>query len=388
MTVAARQAQGKKDTARAASVAAKRTGERPDAAALLAWYDRHRRQLPWRALPGETPDPYRVWLSEIMLQQTTVKAVAPYFTRFTARWPNLRALAAAPLDDVLKLWAGLGYYARARHLHACAKAVVGRHGGCFPPNRAELGALPGIGPYTAAAIAAIAFDARAAAVDGNVERVVARLFAVADELPGAKPRLRRLSESLVPAARAGDFAQSLMDLGATICTPKQPACARCPWTKFCAARRRGDPETFPIKAPKQPGRRRRGAAFVVLRADGAVLVRRRPPQGLLGGMTEVPTTEWSHDFDDGGALAHAPRLGRTKPRWRRLPGLVTHVFTHFPLQLIVYAATVGATAPAPGGMRWVPRADLPGEALPNVMRKVLAHALETKQNFGAPKPRS
>jgi A/G-specific adenine glycosylase len=347
----------------------------PGAADLLAWYDRHRRKLPWRALPGETPDPYRVWLSEIMLQQTTVKAVAPYFLRFTARWPTVTALAAAPLDDVLKLWAGLGYYARARNLHACAKVVVERHGGSFPATQEALAALPGIGPYTAAAIAAIAFDAPAAAVDGNVERVVTRLFAVEQELPTAKPEIRRLAEQLVPAARAGDFAQALMDLGATICTPKTPACALCPWSDACAARRRGDAERFPVKAPKKEGRLRRGAAFVAVRADGCVLVRTRPPKGLLGGMTEVPTTQWAHDFDVSGALAHAPSFGRTTPKWRRLPGVVTHVFTHFPLELVVYVGKLPTGVAAPEGARWSARAELPGEAFPNVMRKVLAHAL-------------
>jgi A/G-specific adenine glycosylase len=342
---------------------------------LLAWYDRHRRKLPWRALPGEAPDPYRVWLSEIMLQQTTVRAVAPYFARFTACWPDVRALAAAPLDDVLKLWAGLGYYARARNLHACARAVAERHGGRFPEGEAELAALPGIGPYTAAAIAAIAFDAPAAAVDGNVERVVARLFAVERELPAAKAEIRRLTERLVPTARAGDFAQALMDLGASICTPKKPACALCPWMRSCAARRRGDPETFPVKAPKKEGRLRRGAAFVVVRADGFVLVRSRPPKGLLGGMTEVPTSEWTHDFEEATALAHAPGLGHAQPNWRRRPGVVTHVFTHFPLELVVYVAEVSADVAAPSGARWVARAAVAGEALPNLMRKVLAHAL-------------
>jgi A/G-specific adenine glycosylase len=349
----------------------------PQSADLLAWYDRHRRRLPWRALPGKTADPYRVWLSEIMLQQTTVKAVGPYFMRFTERWRDVRALAAAPLEDVLRLWAGLGYYARARNLHACAKTVVERHGGGFPRSQAELAELPGIGPYTAAAIAAIAFDAPAAAVDGNVERVVTRLFAVEQELPAAKPAIRRLAESLVPAERAGDFAQALMDLGATICTPKKPACALCPWMENCAARRRGDPETFPIKAPKKEGLLRRGAAFVVVRADGFVLLRSRPAKGLLGGMSEVPTTEWTHEFDTGTAPAHAPSLARVKPKWRRLPGVVTHVFTHFPLELVVYAAGVPASTAAPDGSRWIALADLPGEALPNLMRKVLAHALNT-----------
>jgi A/G-specific adenine glycosylase len=365
MTLAARRKPRKRATPR----------EFLQAADLLAWYDRHRRSLPWRARPGERADPYRVWLSEIMLQQTTVKAVAPYFVRFLARWPTVQALAAAPLDDVLRLWAGLGYYARARHLHACAKVVVERYGGSFPESEAELGALPGIGPYTAAAIAAIAFDAPAAAVDGNVERVVARLFAVEEELPAAKADIRSLAERLIPATRAGDFAQALMDLGATICTPKKPTCALCPWMDACAARLRGDPEAFPRKTPKAQGRLRRGAAFVAVRADGCVLLRSRPPKGLLGGMAEVPTSEWAHHFDQRDALAAAPALSRATPRWRRLPGAVTHVFTHFPLELAVYAAEVPASTDAPAGTRWVALAALAGEALPNLMRKVLAHAL-------------
>ena len=213
--------------------------------ALLAWYDRHRRTLPWRARQGERADPYRVWLSEIMLQQTTVRAVAPYYARFLARWPDVRALAAAPLDDVLKAWAGLGYYARARNLHACARAVVERHGGSVPGDEAALRALPGIGDYTAAAIAAIAFDLPASPVDGNIERVVARLFAVEEPLPGAKPRLRQLARAMTPQRRAGDFAQAMMDLGATICSPKKPACALCPWNESCVGFARGDAETFP-----------------------------------------------------------------------------------------------------------------------------------------------
>jgi A/G-specific adenine glycosylase len=344
--------------------------------ALLLWYDRHRRVLPWRALPGEKPDPYRVWLSEIMLQQTTVKAVAPYFARFTARWPNVRALARAPLDDVLKLWAGLGYYARARNLHACANAVIERHGGSFPQCEADLRTLPGIGPYSAAAIAAIAFGARTAAIDGNGERLIARFFAVQAQLPAARTEIRRLAESLLPPSRAGDFAQAMMDLGATICTPKKPACGLCPWTHACAARRRGKPEMFPRKWPRRQGQPRRGAAFVLRRADQAILVRRRAQEGLLGGMVEVPTTEWTRDFKEREALAHAPRPLRVKPKWQRLPRAVAHVFTHFPLQLSIYTATVGGRTPAPEGMRWVPICELAGEALPSVMRKVLAHALQ------------
>jgi A/G-specific adenine glycosylase len=343
-------------------------------AALLAWYDRHRRILPWRAGPKETPDPYRVWLSEIMLQQTTVKSVAPYFARFLQRWPDVRGLAAAPLQEVLKTWAGLGYYARARNLHACAQAVVNAHGGRFPSREDELRALPGIGPYTAAAIAAIAFDRPTLPVDGNIERIVARLFAVEESLPAAKPTIRRLADTLMPRQRPGDFAQALMDLGATICTPQRPACALCPLRDGCEARRRGDPELFPIKAPKIKGRLRRGAAFFLQRADGAVLLRQRPAKGLLGGMTELPTTEWAHDFEDAAALAQAPRLARLRPKWRRVPGVVTHVFTHFPLELTVYAAEVAAATPAAEGARWVAAAELAGEALPTLMRKVVAHA--------------
>ena len=310
-----------------------------------------------------------------MLQQTTVKAVAPYYARFLAQWPTVEALAQASLDDVLRAWAGLGYYARARNLHACAQAVVARHGGVFPDSREGLRALPGIGDYTAAAVAAIAFDAPAVPVDGNVERVVSRLFAVEAELPAAKPRIKALAAALLPPARAGDFAQALMDLGATICTPKKPACALCPWAQACHARTRGDQDTFPRKAPKREGRLRRGAAFVALRADGAVLLRTRPDKGLLAKMTEVPGSEWAHDFDVEDALASAPAL-RGRPRWRRLAGTVEHVFTHFPLQLTVFAATVPRGTPPPQGMRWVARMQAGDEALPNVMRKVLAHALE------------
>ena len=349
-----------------------------DPADLLAWYDRHRRILPWRldiwrARKGETPDPYRVWLSEIMLQQTTVKTVAPYYAKFLARWPTVGALSQASLDDVLRAWAGLGYYARARNLHACAKAVVERHGGKFPVSLDALRALPGIGDYTAAAVAAIAFDAPAVPVDGNVERVVARLFALEEKLPAAKATVKRLAASLLPPRRAGDFAQSLMDLGATICSPKRPACALCPWNEPCVAFARGEQETFPRKVPKREGKLRYGAAFVALRADGHVLLRRRPEKGLLGGMTEVPGSDWAHDFEIKTALRCAPRF-RGKTNWRRLPGVVRHVFTHFPLELNVFVAQVARNVRAPKGARWAKITDLPDEALPNVMRKVIAHA--------------
>jgi A/G-specific adenine glycosylase len=365
----------------------------PQPTALLAWYDRHRRTLPWRARSGERPDPYRVWLSEIMLQQTTVRAVAPYYARFLARWGDVRALAAAPLEEVLKSWAGLGYYARARNLHACARAVVERHGGVFPASETALRALPGIGDYTAAAVAAIAFDFPASPVDGNVERVIARLFAVTEPLPGSKPELRRRARELTPQRRAGDFAQAMMDLGATICTPKKPACAFCPWQEGCAARARGEAERFPRRKPKREGVLRRGAAFVARRADGHILVRTRPAKGLLGGMTEVPTSDWSADFEEGDALGAAPRLSSTRPSgkrktsWQRLPGVVRHVFTHFPLELSVYRAEIPAGTPAPAGTRWIATGGIADEALSSVMRKVVAHALEGEAMTPRPSPR-
>lgn len=352
-----------------------------DPEALLAWYDRHRRHLPWRVAPGQPADPYRVWLSEIMLQQTTVKAVVPYYARFLARWPTIADLAAAPLDDVLKAWAGLGYYARARNLHACAQAVAARHGGRFPDNEKALRALPGIGDYTAAAIAAIAFGQPAAPVDGNIERVIARLGRIEAPLPAAKPLIRRFAAQLTPPERAGDFAQAMMDLGATICTPKRPACALCPWRPSCRAHRAGDPEFFPRKAAKAEGALRRGAAFVVRRADDCVLLRTRPSKGLLAGMTEVPTSAWSGDFDERLALADAPLARR---RWRRVTGVVTHTFTHFPLELAVFVTTVAKDTPEPAGMRWTPMAALADEALPSLMRKVIAHAIDAPaagQNF-------
>ena len=349
----------------------------PQPTDLLAWYDRHRRRLPWRAAVGERPDPYRVWLSEVMLQQTTVKAVVPYYARFLSRWPNVLALAMAPLEDVLKAWAGLGYYARARNLHACARAVVEQYGGEFPPNETTLRALPGIGDYTAAAVAAIAFDLPASPLDGNIERVVARLFAVAEPLPTAKSQLRRLARGLTPQRRVGDFAQAMMDLGATICTPKKPACAFCPWSDACAAFARGNAETLPPRLPKRNGKLRRGAAFVARRADGCVLVRKRPAKGLLAGMTEVPTSEWTADFAAADALKSAPRVSCRAVGWRRLPGIVRHLFTHFPLELVVYVVELPKRTRAPNGMRWVKIAEIGGEALPSLMRKVVARALES-----------
>jgi A/G-specific adenine glycosylase len=337
------------------------------AEALLGWYDRHRRRLPWRAPPGEAADPYRVWLSEAMLQQTTVTAVIPYYERFVMRFPDLAALAAAPLEEVLAAWAGLGYYARARNLHACARAVAALGG--FPRDPAALRALPGIGPYTAAAIAAIAFGVPGVPVDGNVERVAARIAAIAAPLPGARAEIRAAAEALGadPAARArpSDFAQALFDLGATICTPAAPACALCPWRDGCAARRQGLAAALPRKAPKPERPARFGAHFWLTDAKGQVLLRRRPPEGLLGGMTELPGTAWRADpWPAEEALAAAPM-----PAHWQAAGQVRHGFTHFTLTLDVYAATVPSIA-APGLLR--PVAGLEEEALASVMRKCVA----------------
>lgn len=341
------------------------------AAALLAWYDAHRRKLPWRAEAGQTPDPYAVWLSEIMLQQTTVAAVKPYYERFLAQWPTVRDLAAAAIEDVMKAWAGLGYYSRARNLHACAATVVERHDGVFPDDEEALRALPGIGPYTAAAIAAIAFGRRAVVVDGNVERVVTRLFAIDTPMPSAKPLIRAKTDTITPDQRAGDFAQAMMDLGATICTPKTPACVLCPLATGCTARTEGTQSRFPVKAPKAERPHRTGAIFYVRRADGKVLVRRRPPKGLLGGMLEFPGSEWRTGFAQDEALTHAP-LAAT---WHRRIGSADHVFTHFSLALTVYTGEVPHKTPAPEGAQWIDEHELIGEALPSVMHKVMQHAL-------------
>jgi A/G-specific adenine glycosylase len=342
---------------------------RLDRAALLAWYDRHRRTLPWRAKAGRRADPYAVWLSEVMLQQTTVIAVAPYYLRFLERFPTVDALAAAPLDDVLKLWAGLGYYSRARNLHACAQAVVERHAGDFPADPLALRDLPGIGAYTAAAVASIAFDRPVVPMDGNVERVLARVHALDEPLPRAKAELQRLADGLASQDRPGDFAQALMDLGATICTPKRPACVLCPWSDPCQARALGTQEAFPIKAEKKERPQRFGTAFVVVRADGAALVRTRVPSGLLGGMTEVPTTDWISVRSDVGSK-EAPLPGDYRP-----VGTVRHVFTHFALELKVLRADVPTRTAAPAGARFVPLEELGGEALPTLFRKVLLAGL-------------
>jgi A/G-specific adenine glycosylase len=345
--------------------------------ALLAWYDTSRRDLPWRVAPGKKADAYRVWLSEVMLQQTTVKVVTPYFQAFVTRWPTVEALAAAPRDDVLSAWAGLGYYSRARNLHACAQAIAGELGGKFPSAEADLRKLPGIGPYTAAAIASIAHGQSATPVDGNIERVMARLFAVETPLPRAKPELKKLAQGLTPKARTGDYAQALMDLGATVCMPRRPSCMLCPLKPYCASHAKGIAASLPRRAPKPERPTRRGYAFFAQAEDGRILLRWRPPKGLLGGMLEVPSTDWTETLtapDD--AMTGAP----IRTDWWPLPGVVVHPFTHFRLELTVLRAAVPTNAQLTlfanqDRCRWVRPQDLAGEALPSVMRKVIAHAI-------------
>ena len=330
--------------------------------ALLTWYDAQARDLPWRARPGagRRTDPYRVWLSEVMLQQTTVPHATPYFLTFTARWPTVPDLAAAEDAEVMSAWAGLGYYARARNLLACARAVAGEHGGVFPDTEAGLLALPGVGAYTAAAVAAIAFDRPANVVDGNVERVMARLFAVETSLPAAKPELKRLAAALVTDERPGDWAQALMDLGATVCRPREPLCDRCPVRAFCAAYATGAPSAYPRKSAKAERPRRRGIAYIAVRGDEVALVR-RPGKGLLGGMLALPTSEW------GEAPAPAPPL---QAAWRPA-GEIEHVFTHFALTLQVMRAEVSADFV---GAIWTRRKQA-GEGLPSVFLKALRAGL-------------
>ena len=367
--------------------------------ALLRWYDKSRRDLPWRAKPGEIADPYRVWLSEIMLQQTTVKAVAPYFEAFIRRWPTVRDLADAPRDDVLTVWAGLGYYSRARNLHACAQVLAS---GGFPQTENALRDLPGIGPYTAAAIAAIAFNAPATVVDGNVERVISRLFALETPLPEAKPQIRALAARLTAAARPGDYAQAMMDLGATICTPRSPSCLVCPVEAYCNAKLKYDPSRFPIKHKKSERPVRQGFAFVLVeeRSDGPhVYLRQRPDKGLLGGMIEAPCSAWVESnvgrFSVTEALVEVFREEMRPPHPVPLPagardrcgsdcdsgewiaaGVVRHTFTHFHLELTVYAIRkIESDGIVLIGGMWAPLSEIGRFALPSVMQKALAKGL-------------
>ncbi len=344
---------------------------------LLSWYGSERRDLPWRAPPGQRTDPYGVWLSEVMLQQTTVKAVIPYYHKFLKLWPTVGDLAAADREEILTAWAGLGYYSRANNLHLCAQTVVAEFGGAFPCCEFELRKLPGIGPYTAAAISAIAFGRKATPVDGNIERVMARVFAVQDPLPGAKAKLKAHAEAMTPAMFAGDFAQAQMDLGATICTPKSPSCMMCPLKDHCKARAKGIEAQLPRKAAKPAKPERNCLAFVALRADGKVLLRKRESKGLLANMIEVPSTVWDStvvNVDD--ALASPPISGD----WWMVPGSVVHTFTHFRLTVQVVRAVVPASASLTlwaeqERCRWIARGELDGQALPSVMRKILAHGL-------------
>jgi A/G-specific adenine glycosylase len=348
------------------------------AARLLSWYDAHHRELPWRVSPddlarGVRPDPYRVWLSEVMLQQTTVEAVKSYFRAFVEKWPTVKALAAAPIDEVMKAWAGLGYYSRARNLKACADRIAAL-GGIFPDTEDGLRALPGIGAYTAAAIAAIAFDRQSAVVDGNVERVIARLHSIEMPLPQAKAEIRSVVADLVPRERPGDFAQAMMDLGATICAPRRPRCMLCPVREDCSAVARGDPELYPVRPAKAQKPLRRGAAFVAIRSDGTVLLRKRPDKGLLGGMSEVPTTGWTARQDGATGITAAP----FEADWQRV-GQISHVFTHFALELDVFRTHMDC--PAPAGHFWSDPEGIGREALPSVMKKAIEAAMAgaTKQ---------
>lgn len=368
---------------RAASIDSQRPGNGASPAVLaerlLAWYDRHRRDLPWRARPGESADPYHVWLSEIMLQQTTVATVEPYFRAFITRWPTIGDLARTDLQAVLHAWQGLGYYARARNLHKCAGVIADDLGGRFPDSEAGLRALPGVGAYTAAAIAAIAFGRASAPVDGNVERVLARLFALDGERAEVKREVGILAGPLTPVGRPGDFWQAVMDLGATVCRPRGPACLMCPWAGDCLALRRGLTEELPRRARRKARPVRHGVVFWAVDAAGAVLLRRRPEKGLLGGMTELPGTEWrERPWTEEEALALAPAPGR----WLPLAGSVRHVFTHFELHLTVLAAT--ALAPGLAEGMWCRPKDFAAHALPTVMRKVADHALRALAQMSAP----
>lgn len=334
----------------------------------LRWWDRNRRELPWRAAPGEMPDPYRVWLAEVLLQQTTAKAAAPYFRTFVEKWPTIQDLAAASTEAVISAFAGLGYYSRARNLHACAKEIA-RRGGRFPEREAELNALPGVGDYTAAAIAAIAFGRQAAPVDGNIARILARLLALDQPIAQARAEIRAAAIDLAPSRRAGDFAQALMDIGATICRPRSPVCAACPLNEDCAACRSGAPEAFPRPPATRAKPWRLGAAFFARRTDGAFLARRRPPGGLLASTVELPGTAWTREGPGDEWRSALP----VAARWRRLPGSVEQTFTHFALKLTMFVAPYDGAAPA--GLFWVAPDALAKAGMSNLMLKAVRHAL-------------
>lgn len=336
---------------------------------VLAWYDAERRDLPWRSAPGEAADPYAVWMSEIMLQQTTVATVKGYFQAFMAKWPEVTDLAAADLDEVLVAWQGLGYYARARNLHKCARTVADEYAGVFPDTVDGLLNLPGVGPYTASAIASIAFNRSTVPVDGNIERVVSRLCNIRVPLPGAKAEIQANASLFADAHRPGDFAQAVMDLGATICSPKAPKCMLCPVQQYCDGRKLGDPSTLPVKAPKKVRPERRAAIFWLQDAAGAVLLRRRPESGLLGGMMEFPSTDWREgDWPDIGERARAEPISAD---WTCLPDEAVHIFTHFKFRMQVFVGKTDRIENVDG--LWVQPTDFPKHALPTVMKKVVRH---------------
>jgi len=342
---------------------------------ILAWYDENARVLPWRSLSNKQPNAYYVWLSEIMLQQTTVVTVGPYFEKFLKAWPTVDRLANSPLDDVLSAWAGLGYYARARNLHKCAVTVCQKYGGVFPKSEEELLTLPGIGAYTSAAISAIAYGQSAVVIDGNIERIISRVFRIKEQLPTARKKIKEGASSLTPEMRAGDYAQALMDIGATICTPKKPQCQLCPVSASCSAFKAGDAETYPIKAPKKIKPTRKAAILWVEKAEGIVLMRRREEKGLLGGMMEFPSTEWTVDaYDDHAALknmVHGLGLGElTVPEHSM--GSIKHTFTHFHLELSIYSLTITTdTQVLSNEIRWVSPTDFAKIAMPTLMNKVV-----------------
>jgi A/G-specific adenine glycosylase len=335
---------------------------------VLGWWDRNRRELPWRARPGETADPYRVWLSEILLQQTTAAGAAPYFLDFTRRWPDVEALAEAPMEEIMAAFAGLGYYSRARNLHACAKAVA-EAGGAFPSDEAGLRALPGVGPYTAAAVAAIGFGRPAAPVDGNIARILSRLLAYQAPIPANRAAIDEAARALTPMDRAGDYAQALMDIGAMICRPRNPDCASCPLEEVCLAARSGEPQRFPARPEKKPRPAKVGAAFYVVRSNGAFLARRRPPKGLLGSTMELPGGAWRVGEFSAVGDHEAPFAAA----WVRLPEDVEHVFTHFSLRLALFAVEAGFTEPPPGHL-WIAPGEIGAAGFSGLMRKAAERA--------------
>jgi A/G-specific adenine glycosylase len=345
------------------------TGTLSLSTSLLDWYDRSARALPWRSVRPRVSAPYFVWLSEIMLQQTTVATVIPYFNDFTRRWPTVEAMAAADLDDILHAWQGLGYYARARNLHKCARVVADAHAGRFPDTESGLRELPGIGPYTAAAIAAIAFNLPTVPVDGNIERVISRLYAISEPVRQSKERVQSLAMKIRHGDRPGDFAQALMDLGATVCRPKSPVCGGCPWAASCAAHKSGMPEAFPVKPPKKPKPTRHGIAFWLENRKGEVWLRKRPAKGLLGGMIEVPSTEWR---EQPWTAEEARDSARLNVEWTAQDGVVKHTFTHFHLIITVWHGEVSGPTNADGF--WQPRDRFADLALPTLMKKIVVHA--------------